>query len=146
MELGEQIVDGLDVDEGLSQQDGGMFTPQKVSNDDSEKFNGVSIKSFPKETDHGEIVEFLINSGLDAEHREKVVIRDNGSVNIHNLENQLCRVLIEKIHSKINFGKRLYCNGIIPLTPTKDPELNSASSSLATGPSTRPPPPPVTRQ
>ena len=38
--------------------------------------------------------------------------------------------MINTIHSKTNFGRRLYCNGIIPLTPEKiEPAPEAANSS-----------------
>jgi hypothetical protein len=42
-----------------------------------------------------------------------------------------CAALIEAIHNKINFGRRLYCNGIIPRSPdkTEQPDDTPASSS-----------------
>ena len=48
-----------------------------------------------------------------------VVIQDNGTVIIKNLNDEASRVLIDEIHGKENFGKRLFCNGFIPLTPKK---------------------------
>ena len=45
-------------------QEGGKFTPTKVQNSDAEKFTGVIIKSFPKETEHCQIIDILLTSGL----------------------------------------------------------------------------------
>ena len=137
VELDDDINVDLDKDTEIIQQEGGMFTPHKPGSDDSEKYSGVSIKTFPKDTDHGAIVDFLVKSGLDAINMDKIVIKNNGSVTIRNLENAACKVLIDNIHSRLNFGKRLYCNGIIPLTPTKDDtDHDSATtpSSEAMGP------------
>ena len=47
VELERENIENLD-DAGISQQEEGMFTPHKVSNTDSEKYGGVSIKNFPK--------------------------------------------------------------------------------------------------
>ena len=60
VELGDGPEESPDNDAELNQQDGGMFTPHKESNEDSRKYGGVSIKTFPKETDHGDIVAFLV--------------------------------------------------------------------------------------
>ena len=46
------------------QQDCGVFTPAKTPSPNTEKFTGVSIKQFPKDIDHGEIIEFVVNCGL----------------------------------------------------------------------------------
>ena len=109
----------------VKQQEGGNFTPHKLSSDDSEKYGGVIIKTFPKETDHGEIVEFLISSGLAETQKDNIQIKDNGSVTIRNLGSAECKILIENLHNKVKFGKKLYCNGIIPLTPPKNDDQNS---------------------
>ena len=60
-----------DVDEDYVQhQVGGNFTPKKpegkVSHDS--KFSAVSVKWFPKKSDHGDIMEFLFEHGLPTEH------------------------------------------------------------------------------
>ena len=133
VELGDNINEDLENCNEITQQDGGIFTPQKAFTDDSEKYSGVSIKTFPRETDHGDIVEFLIKSGLDVDDMDKILIKENGTVTIRNLENAACKVLIENIHHKLNFGKKLYCNGIIPLTPSKEDPRIVGSSSEAMG-------------
>jgi hypothetical protein len=121
---------GDDADPSLvNQQTGGNFTPVKVMSD-PEKFTGVSVKQFPRETDAGDIMEFLISSGLTEASKESVVIKPNGTVIIKNLENTVCRTLIENIHNKKHFNRKLFCNGIIPLTPDK-PAATSQSSPAA---------------
>ena len=47
-------------------------------------------------------------------------------VTINDLSNSACLTLIESIHEKQHFDKKLFCNGILPLTPVKpvEPELN----------------------
>ena len=105
-------------DEHVSQE-GGQFTPVKGPVQDSAVFAGVSVRTFPKDTDHGEIVEFLIFSGLAESHKDSISIKPNGSVIIDNLPSNECAALIEAIHNKSNFGRRLYCNGIVPMTPDK---------------------------
>lgn len=95
------------------------FTPPKAPNP-FEVFVGVSIKQFPKETDQGEIMELLCKCRLPVNKTDAVLIKPNGIVTIRNLDDDTCKALIASIHGKQNFGRRLFCNGIIPLTPKKD--------------------------
>ena len=97
------------------------FTPIKVISE-PDKFAGVSVKQFPKETDPGDIVEFLVMSGLPEVLKDSVVIKPNGTVTVRNLENDICLKLISNIHNKKHFNRKLFCNGIIPLTPEKPSE------------------------
>ena len=46
---------------------------------------------------------------------------------ISNLQSSVCETLITAIHNKTFFGKRLYCNGIVPLTPKKQENEHPAS-------------------
>ena len=73
---------------------------------DSVLFGGVSVRTFPKETDHGEIVEFLAYSGLSESNKNKISIKQNGSVIIDNLPSQECVILIEAIHNKSLFWQK----------------------------------------
>ena len=111
-------------------QDGGYFTPQKVFSD-KEKFTGVVVKNIPKEADHGEVVEYLVQSGLPDFKREEITFTDGGQVYVRNLGNTECLAIIESIHLKRNFGRTLYCNGFVPLTPekTNDESYNHQESS-----------------
>lgn len=128
--LGEHETD----DGPVLQQDGGNFTPSKAPSD-AEKFTGVSLKQFPRDTDHGEIIELLVNSGLPESKKNNVNIKTNGTVIIKNLENSECLDLIKAFHGKKHFEKKLFCNGVIPLTPEKTeppssvPENNSKQSA-----------------
>ena len=108
---------------------GGKFTPVKVHTE-PEKFAGVAVKQFPKDTDSGDIMDFLIRSGLPESAKESVMIKSNGAVTIKNLENHVCLALIENIHNKKNFNRKLFCNGFIPLTPEKP--VTSSEASTAT--------------
>ena len=128
----------LDADPSLLQQTGGTFTPAKTGSPNTGKFNGVSIKQFPKDTDHGEVIEFIIQCGLPAGKADNVTINNRGTAVVRNLDNSECLVLIEAIHGKRHFDKKLYCNGIVPLTPEKigdsgpghiDPNVTEASGS-----------------
>ena len=109
---------GEHVEGQANPQTGGKFTPTKVVSE-PERFSGVSVKQFPRDTDAGDIMEFLLMSGLPETHKESVLIKSNGAVTIKNLDNAVCRKLIENIHNKKHFNRRLFCNGIIPLTPVK---------------------------
>ena len=126
------------VDEGaekevIHEQAGGSFTPMKVHSD-PELFKGVCIKAFSKDTDHAVIMEFLIKSGLEEKHKDNVDFKHNGSVIINNLENFECKHLISAIHNNDKFGKKLFCNGLIPLTPEKAVQTSSTNPPAADSP------------
>ena len=110
-----------EINEEHSVQDGGLFTPIKLPTD-PEKFGGVCVKMIPKEIDHAEVIEFLIGSGLSETNKDNISIKHNGTVIVSNLESSECEVLITAIHTKTFFGKRLYCNGVVPLSPDKPEE------------------------
>ena len=65
-------VTGLDP-EGVkvTEHEGSSFTPVKTVPVDEEKFTGVSIRQFPKETDHGDIMDLLAGCGLPEEKKNK---------------------------------------------------------------------------
>ena len=107
--------------EDVTQTD--MFTPQKVNSFPVDQFNGVCIKQIPRNTDHGDILQFLCENGLPEDKREGVKINDNGTVLIQDLDSYIVEYLIETIHGKVHFGKKLFCNGVIPLTPNKSEVL-----------------------
>ena len=121
----------VELDEDINQvdTDSTAFTPYKANHEDSDKYEGVSIKTFPKDTDHGDIVGFLIYSGLAESQKENIHIKDNGHVEVRNLDGTESKMLIENIHNKINFDRKLYCNGIIPLTPAKTESQSEAKTS-----------------
>ena len=81
---------GEDDDTGnwaVSNQNGGTLTPNKVQTD-PDKFAGVVIKHLPRDTDHAEIIEFLVKSGLPECYMDNVLIKSNVV---------LCKLFIEKI-------------------------------------------------
>ena len=80
-------------------------------------------------------------SGLPEENKESIVIKPNGIVNIRNLDNATSKILIEAIHGKVSLGRKLYCNGIIPLTPEKKDAV--AEDVLTTAPPSASPPKPT---
>ena len=105
--------------EHASQESDG-FTPVKAAPmQDPTRYTGVRVSTLPKDMDQGKIIEFLINSGLSESHKESITIKQNGSVMIDNLPNKDCISLIEALHNKVNFGRKLFCNGVIPCTPEK---------------------------
>ena len=104
----------------IAQQAGGVFTPKKGPEVATLSFTGVSIRQFPRGTDQGVIVEFLVNSGLPESKKESITFTTNGGVMIKDLENRHCKELIEVIHGKKHFGQKMFCNGFIPLTPEKN--------------------------
>ena len=89
----------------VSPQFGGESTPVK-SNSSPDKFKGVSIKQFPREMDHGEILEFLVNKGLPELNKESITIGENGTVTARNLSNEVCLDLIKSIHGKTYFSMK----------------------------------------
>ena len=106
----------------------GEFTPQKCFSD-SRRFAGVVVKNIPRDTDHGEIVEFLVMSGLPEEKREDVDISSNGSVTIRSLDTSQCSAIIDSIHGK----KKLFCNGYVPLTLQKESIGESVTPDTGSG-------------
>ena len=113
--------DSLDIDVDQPVQPGlhgETFTPPKVSLNTA-KFTGVSVKQFPKDIDSGEIIEFLIECGLPESKTEDITINSRGTAVVRNLENSECLELIAAIHGKTKFDRKLFCNGIVPLTPKK---------------------------
>ena len=108
-----------------------VFTPAKQVSD-PDKFSGVSIRQFPRETDHGDIMEFLVKAGMPDSMKDTVEIKNNGSVTLKSLDNAVCLRLIGNIHNKVEFGKKLFCNGIIALTPEKDDEAAGETHHVVT--------------
>ena len=106
------------------------FTPVRMQTFPLEKFGGVSIKQFPLDSDQGAIVEFLCNNGLAEADKEKVTFKPNGVVIINCLDTDAIKKLIETIHGKIWFGKKLYCNGLVPLTPEKLEDTSGIQSDI----------------
>ena len=72
-------------------------------------------------------MEFLVRSGLSENKTDNVNIRNNGTATIKHLENAECLSLIDAIHGKKHFDRKLFCNIIVPLTPEK-PEGQGATS------------------
>ena len=96
-------------------------------------FTGVSIRQFPRGTDQGDILELLVNNGLPETKTENVSFNNNGTVIIKELENKVCLTLIEAIHGANHFDRKLYCNGVIPLTPEKQNNPGNTPQSHLSG-------------
>ena len=73
-------------------------------------------------------MELLVKSGLPETKRKCVNISSNGTALVMNLDNTESIALIEAIHGRKFFDKKLYCNGYIPLTPAKT-ELSTTDQS-----------------
>ena len=105
---------GSDIfEEGVDdEQVGGVFTPAKAPSRGEQKFTGVTITRFPKNTDPGKIMEFLCRSTLPEEKKEEVLIKENGVVAIKNLTSDLClsyvRYLKEPCPPSRTIRKRSY--------------------------------------
>ena len=64
-------------------------------------------------------MELLCANGLPEDAKEKVKFKNKGIVMVEELKTESVKKLIEGLHEKIIFGKKLYCNGLVPLTPQK---------------------------
>ena len=132
-----------DLGSGEITQMGGVFTPTHVQSEPKE-FKGVIVKYIPKETDHGDIFDFLTRSGLPMDKHGCVEVKENGNVTISNIESELCLMLVRNIHKAKFCDKKLVCNGVIPITPAKLPEVTNSvenseqSRSIAGGEQTLP--------
>ena len=110
-----------EIDSELVDSESTQFTPIRSTPLDSSSYKGVRISSFPKDIDHGWIMEFLLMSGLPDSCKDNVSIKDNGTVIIEFLENETCCALISAIHNKPGLdNRRMFCNGIVPRTPDKN--------------------------
>ena len=137
-----EVKDCEDENDNIGQQTGGTFTPQKGAEVDTSKFRGVSIRQLPKDTDPGKVIELLVGCGLPETKRETVAFDNRGGVLIKDLENAECLAIIEKIHGKTFFEKKLFCNGFVPLTPEKiEASVQKETSPVQVNVNKSPPPP-----
>ena len=97
-------------------QVGGAFTPKpdrgklESTNENQLEYGAVSVKWFPKKSDHGDIKQFLVDLGLPTDH-ENINIKDNGQVVIGNLTPDTCQQLAESITGKKFKDKK---NNLLP--------------------------------
>ena len=124
-------LNGVDGEPSVIEQNVENFTPVKAAANNEEKYSGVSIKQFPKNTDHGLIMDFLVESGLPENKKENVNISTNGTAFIRELENEVCLALIDAIHGKKYSDRKMFCNGFIPLTPEKSVASPSRSGNTS---------------
>ena len=92
---------------------------------DLEKFDGLSLKNFPRNLPKKDIVNFLISKGLPEDFQSNsVALGKHGNVEISNLDATLCQTLLKSIHFSDTrqkfFGKPIYCRATRQLTPVKD--------------------------
>ena len=91
VELVDDLNDDHDQPGEVREQIGGQFTPNRQQSDPSTGFAGVNIKSFPKEADHGEIVELLVVAGLPETNKDNINIKPSGTVTITGIDNDVSR-------------------------------------------------------
>ena len=95
----------LETENEVEVQVGGTFTPKpdraklESRNENQLEYGAVSVKWFPKKSDHGEIKQFLVGLGLPADH-DDMKIKENGQVVIGNLTSATCQQLSESITGK----------------------------------------------
>ena len=113
----------------IEQQVGGQFTPAKEvpSGKSANNYSGVTVKWFPKKSDHGDILDFLVKFGLPEDHNA-INIKDNGQVVIENLDPVICDQLCSSLNGlKFQNKRNIYCHGIVAVTPEKQNVSNAAS-------------------
>ena len=113
-----------------SEQNVEKFTPAKYPVTVNEKFCGVSISRYPKGID----VEILCRLGLSESKKDNIIIKKNGFVTVKNLGEEDCKLLIDGIHGKQFFERKMFCNGIVPLTPEKRSDCSADPFSTPSTP------------
>ena len=63
-------------------------------------------REFPRDVDHGAVVELLISAGLPEDNKDDILIRSNGTVTIQILTNDVSNILISNLHQKKVLGGR----------------------------------------
>ena len=109
----------------------------ELTEDEKNKFNGIALKNFPKETKKVDIIELFKTNGLpEGFPQERIVFGNHGNVEIRNLPAPTCQEIIKNIHfpesRKKYFGKPIYCRATRDLTPSKATEGTQAASEEAT--------------
>ena len=104
------------------------FTPKvarpEPTEKDMERYDGVSIKNFPRTTTKAEIVSFLKTKGLQVDSSENnVQVGDHGNVEINRISSQTCLEIIKNINFSDTrekfFGRPIYCRATRELSPLK---------------------------
>ena len=93
--------------------------------DDIKKYQGISIKNFPKGTRRESIMEVLNENGLPEDfNSENVLVGDHGNVEITGLDTQSCLNIMKKTHypecRKQFLNKPIYCRAVIEMNDSKD--------------------------
>ena len=129
-------VDEVAEDEIVAQE-GGNFTPKKSNDIKETVFPGICLKRFSQDTNQCEVIELLRAEGLPEENVNEIEFKENGCLIIKNLASHTCRHLINTFHKKTLFGNRIFCNGIVTLTPEKGNDETHINETRST------PPPPL---
>ena len=90
---------------------------------------GVTVRYFSKDSDQGEIMEFLIENNLPTTKKDSVVFKENGVITINDISDEICKELVANLNGKLYKGKNLQCKGIVPLTPEKVLESNNSCTT-----------------
>ena len=127
-------------------KESGQFTPPHKSKpkecQDKDKFVGVTIKNLPKDIPEREVTLFLEGQGLDIAHPGVNIIKNFKStkVDITDLDAKLCNTMIENIHERVFFTRKVYCRGVLEVTklgsnnadqPTHDAEADPGPANPA---------------
>ena len=134
LDLGE---DNPDSANDVKIKDSGRFSPNIVrpetTEEDRTKYNGVTLKNFPKDTKKDDIIELLMANGLPEDFStDNIVFGNHGNLEIRNILPQNCQEIISKKHyietRQTFYGKPIYCKATRDLTPVKP------SSDISDGP------------
>ena len=118
-------------------KDAQRFSPNiarpKPTEDDAMKYNGVSIKNFPKEVKKVDAIDFLRSKGLPKEFPQgNIQFGNHGNIELSRVPSNLCQDIINNIHfpetRKKFFNKPIYCRAIRDLTPEKLITHNTAAN------------------
>ena len=109
-------------------KDAAKFSPNVArptpTEEEMKRYNGKSIKNFPKETKKVDIVNLLHAKGLPEDFSENnIQFGNHGNVEVIQVPAQLCQEIINNIHFAETlekfFGKPIYCRATRDLTPEK---------------------------
>ena len=64
------------------------------------------------------------------EKKDDIGLKTSGIVTVKNLDTEESRFLIDNINGNKFFDRKMYCNGIVPLTPEKQETNKSGQASL----------------
>ena len=120
---GEEVVEKL-----VEIKENPQFTPpskllQRPSQD-TENFNGLIIRNFPKDIPENEILKLLEEHGLPSKHEHFNITRNKKTtkVDIASLPSRFCNLIIGNIHEKEFFNQKLYCRAVLDLSQKDEPK------------------------